>query len=275
MDKPEIVSGQTWHSLWEKKADLAKEIDYHFLTRQPLYALLERSIAVLGRSEALRALEIGCGTAIDSCILAKNKKIRLFCFDFSFSAIKLAEKTAQEFGSRLGFVNCDANRTCFKDKSFDLIFSQGVLEHFRDISWPVEEQVRLLKDDGILVIDVPQTYTLCTLFKHHRIKKGTWPYGWETQFSYRDLIDLGNRYGLEAIDVCGHEYDSYVRFFNLALFRNIIKRFQSKNPMRNGTFFTKVESCYDKFWNILEKKWGHYFLVNIAVAFRKKKDDPA
>lgn len=271
MNRPLTPEREVWDSAWAKEFKLSKEIDYHFSTRKPFYKFLNKSIlSLITVRNAINILELGCGTAIDSCVLARNNRVRIFCMDLILPAIQLARRISKEFGVHINFLNCDANGISFKDKSFDLIFSQGVLEHFHNISLVMQEQVRILKNDGILIIDVPQVYTLCTLFKHWRIKKGTWPYGWETQFSYRDLINLGNRYGLEAIDVCGHEYDSYARFFNLSLFRNIIKRFQDANPMRNNLFFKKIESCYDEFWGILEKKYGHYFLVNIAVAFKKR-----
>lgn len=260
----------TWHSCWEKDFNIAKEIDYHLNSRGPFYELLNRNIRSFGNKKDLKILEIGSGTAIDSCIVSKMNGITVFCLDLFYSALKLAEKIAKDFSANLIFINSNVNKICFKDKSFDLIFSQGVLEHFRDYSLVMKEQVRLLKDGGILVIDVPQAYTLYTIVKHRKIKKNTWPFGWEIQFSYRDLVSLGTRYGLEPIDVCGHEYDSNVRFFNLALLRNIIKRMQKKNPLRQHTFFKKIESAYDSIWNILERKWGHYFLVNIAVAFKKK-----
>ncbi len=266
------INQQTWDHLWEKGLDLSKEIQYHTSTRKPLYELLNDSVGILSKNEDLKILEIGCGTAIDSCIFASNtKRSKFFCLDFFYSALELANKISKKFNVKLHFLNSDAGNISIKDKTFDLIFSQGVMEHFRDPSFMMKEQVRLLKDEGILVIDVPQAYTLCTIIKHIKIKKGTWPYGWETQFSYRGLASLGAKYGLEAIAVCGHEYDSHVRFFNLALFRNIIRRLQKVNPLREYSIFKKIESGYDRFWNMLEKKWGHYFLINIAVAFKKKK----
>ncbi len=266
-----FYNDDTWRSLWSKEFDLPKQVEYHLSTRHAFYGLLNKSILSLGCSNDIRVLEVGCGTAIDSCILANMNKARIFCLDLFYPAIKLAKKIATELNVHLAFLNCDAQRVCFKDKSFDLIFSQGVLEHFHDVSLMMEEQVRLLKDYGILIIDVPQTYTLYTIFKKKKVKNGTWPYGWETQFSYGDLIRLGRKYSLEAIGVCGHEYDSHVRFFNFALFRNIIKRLQKKNPWREFILFKKIDSAYDAIWDLLEKKWGHYFLVNIAVAFKKKK----
>lgn len=262
-----------WRYNWEKGLDISKEIDYHLLTRKPFYELLNRSITKhLDSSAALKILELGCGTAIDSCLLGSMNRVSIICIDLSYSALKLARQIAQKFSRTPAFFNCDINKVCFKDNSFDIIFSQGVIEHFRDASYVIKEQVRLLKDNGILVVDVPQTYTAYTIFKHRKIRKSLWPYGWETQFSYRDLVLLGEKYGLEVIDFCGHQHDSTIRIFNLNFIRNIVKRLNKINPWQKARFFSGIERAYDKLWNSLERKWGHYFLLNIAVAFRKKTD---
>lgn len=273
MNKMQTNCFETWHSVWSKRLDISEQLEYHLTTRKPLYGLLNRSIASLSDVNGLRILEIGCGTAIDSSILAdSNKRFKVFCLDISYPAVKLAREIAEKFNASLSLLNCDANLISLKNESFDLIFSQGVLEHFKDISLVMEEQVRLLKTGGILIIDVPQTYTLYTLFKQKKIKNGTWPYGWETQFSYNDLISLGHSYGLKVLDVCGHEYDSHVRFFNFVLLRNIVKRIINRNAWNNITLLKKIDSAYDGIWNVIEKRWGHYFLVNIAVAFKKSGD---
>jgi len=237
-----------WNSYWNKesKFDLSREMEYHFKTRQPFYKLLSRCIKSLDSgSNGLKILEIGCASAIDSAILAKeNKDSKFYCLDLYQPALELARKVAEELGALINLIKADASKTNFADGEFDIVFSQGVLEHFQDVSPLMKEQLRILKPGGILIIDVPQTYTLYTLHKRGKVKKGLWPYGWETQYSYQGLKKLGREYGLEPIDVCGHEHE-------LHLLRRII-------------------TC-DKFWNFLEKKWGHYFLVNIAVAFKKNK----
>ncbi|MDD4953561.1 MAG: class I SAM-dependent methyltransferase [Candidatus Omnitrophica bacterium] len=266
------IDPAVWQYIWQKDFDLDKEMAYHVSTRRPLYDLLNKGIASFSAPGGANVLEIGCGTAIDSSITACANlgKAKFFCSDFFLSALQLAGKISALRKAPLRLAASDAQRICFKDNSFDLVFSQGVLEHFRDVSPLMKEQVRVLKKGGILIIDVPQTYTICTLVKHYKIKKGRWPYGWETQFSYPDLLRLGKRYGLRSIGVCGHEYDSYVRFFNMALLRNIIKRLQAISPLRERNIFKKIDASYDRLWGILEKKWGHYFLINIAVAFKKE-----
>lgn len=44
----------------------------------------------------------------------------------------------------------DVHRLPFRDGSFDLVFSQAVLEHVADPRWAVQEMVRVLKPGGTL-----------------------------------------------------------------------------------------------------------------------------
>ena len=55
----------------------------------------------------------------------------------------------------------------FPDKTFDYILSLGVLEHFEDPSVrgnAIKEHVRVMKDDGVLLITVPYTSCIRILF---------------------------------------------------------------------------------------------------------------
>lgn len=71
-----------------------------------------------------RVLEAGCGSAK---ILERlnNKYITIGC-DISFSAANMAQ------GRCNYLIVCDIKKLPFKDKSFELIFNQGVMEHFED-----------------------------------------------------------------------------------------------------------------------------------------------
>jgi len=67
------------------------------------------------------------------------------------------------------------------------VFSQGVLEHFADPSAVMRDQVRVLKPDGVLVVDVPQKYNVYRLRKHAAMRAHRWPWGWETEYSVGEL----------------------------------------------------------------------------------------
>lgn len=51
----------------------------------------------------------------------------------------------------------DATKMPFEDGMFDVVFSYGLLEHFDDIMAPLREQVRVLKQGGVLIAYVVPT----------------------------------------------------------------------------------------------------------------------
>jgi len=79
------------------------------------------------------------------------------------------------------------------------VFHQGLLEHFRDPMPLLRENVRSLKKDGILLVDVPQRWHLYTAVKHALIAAGRWFAGWETEFSIGELTRLMSRAGVRVV----------------------------------------------------------------------------
>lgn len=103
-----------------------------------------------------RILEVGCGSGVDSAELA-NLGFNSFILDYSISALRQAK---QQFGSRNLIaqpVAGDVFSLPFDDESFDLVFSQGLIEHFHNPFTVIEEQSRVIKYNGYLLVDVPQT----------------------------------------------------------------------------------------------------------------------
>jgi len=153
-----------------------------------------------------RILEIGVGTGGNSSLLAACGA-QVVILDFSSLALDRARRTAQQTGVQLRSVLADARQLPFDAGGFDLVFHQGFLEHFRDPAPLVQEQRRVLRSGGYLLVDVPQRYNLYTLYKHRLIKKGRWPYGgWEREFGYAELRNLLETYGFSVITAYGRGY---------------------------------------------------------------------
>ncbi|MHB9111518.1 MAG: class I SAM-dependent methyltransferase [Thermoleophilia bacterium] len=152
----------------------------------------------LGNPEKWAVLEVGAGRGADSIYLAQHGA-RAHVLDYSPEALGISDKLAQQAGVNVELVQADALNIPFPDETFDLIFHQGFLEHFREPGLILAEQYRVLKQGGYILVDVPQKYCLYTVRKQIAIKRGTWFAGWETQFGPRELEKLLRQAGFNVI----------------------------------------------------------------------------
>jgi len=149
-----------------------------------------RTMDVGGRT----CLEVGAATARDTASLARAGAFAV-ALDYSPAALAIARAECSGTGAVL--VCGDAFRLPFRDGCFDLVFHQGVLEHFREPGGLLRENVRVLADDGLVLVDVPQTVHPYTILKKLLIVLGAWFAGWETQYTRRSLEALLAANGLE------------------------------------------------------------------------------
>ncbi|MCM8782061.1 MAG: class I SAM-dependent methyltransferase, partial [Candidatus Omnitrophica bacterium] len=92
-------------------------------------------------------LEIGCGLGSDSRYMAK-KGLNVISLDLSFNNVSLTLKGASRLGLNIKGVCADAENLPFKDESFDLVYSFGVLHHTPDTQKAIDEIYRVLKPGG-------------------------------------------------------------------------------------------------------------------------------
>ena len=152
-----------------------------------------------------KLLEVGAGMGGDSIYFAK-KGAKVTLLDFTTEALQLIKKNAQKANVSISTIEADARKIPCKDNTFDVIFHQGFLEHFKDPLHMLLEQKRVLKKGGILVIDVPQRYTTYTIKKHIQMHQKRWFAGWERQFSIKELEKLTEKAGMHVVGSYGWGY---------------------------------------------------------------------
>lgn len=99
------------------------------------------------------ALEIGCGTGI---ILEETRKYAksIYGVDLSVGMLKDAKK------KDLKVINANAVNLPFNNLEFDLVYSFKVLPHIPEIKKVVKEIHRILKDDGVAILEFYNPYSL-------------------------------------------------------------------------------------------------------------------
>lgn len=99
------------------------------------------------------SLEVGCGSAFVSLYFSK-RGFEATCLDTSQEILKVAEKNFKQQGQAGKFVLGSAEKLPFKDHSFDIVMSFGLLEHFTCPDKAIFEMVRVLKEGGIFFADI-------------------------------------------------------------------------------------------------------------------------
>ncbi|MBM3316517.1 MAG: methyltransferase domain-containing protein [Candidatus Eisenbacteria bacterium] len=182
-----------WERYWRER----REIDQVYTNEDRLLDQL-RELPL----ERMRALEVGAGSGRDSLRLVQAGA-RVFLLDYVMSAFEVIRPQAAALGLRVECVCGDATRMPFRDGAFDLVFHQGLLEHFRDPRPLLDEGFRVTAGGGYGLIDVPQRYHPYTLVKHLLIALDRWFAGWETEFTPGGLSRLMRAAGYEVLRVGG------------------------------------------------------------------------
>ncbi|MEN8007099.1 MAG: class I SAM-dependent methyltransferase [Candidatus Krumholzibacteriota bacterium] len=133
-----------------------------------------------------RILEVGAGTGRDAVTLARAGA-EVLTLDYVPGSLGLTIKAADMSGVTVVPVCGDGTSMPFADGTFDVVFHQGLLEHFPDPLPLLRDNIRVLKPGGHLVIDVPQTFHYYTLGKKFLIAIDKWFAGWETEFTIAEL----------------------------------------------------------------------------------------
>jgi SAM-dependent methyltransferase len=252
--------------------DLAMQLAVHSESRRPLHKLLERLLPV---DRTVRFLEVGCGTALDTCLLAQRRPLaRAAAADLSHEAMTVAKRYAAEMNVRVELLAGDLRTLPFLDAEFDLVFSQGVLEHFGDPMPAVHEQVRVLKAGGVLVVDVPQKFNWYTLAKRRAMREGKWPWGWETEYTVGDLRGWALLAGLEVIGAVGHQHGRIVDRLLIHPHRLLRNKLAQRNGHRVAASYRPgaVARAWENAWDWVDRVLGPYTAINVAVAYRKPEN---
>jgi SAM-dependent methyltransferase len=186
---------QHWQDFWEEADNL--DLDDVYGTDGRMVREITGIFDLAGGGLAgKRILEVGAGTGRDAVVLAKAGA-DVLTLDYVPGSLGLTIKAAGQAQVTVDPVCGDGTAMPFSDGTFDVVFHQGLLEHFPDPLPLLRDNIRVLKPGGHLVIDVPQTFHYYTLGKKFLIAIDKWFAGWETEFTIAELEKMMRDEGLE------------------------------------------------------------------------------
>lgn len=116
---------------------------------------------LLGIKDGERVLDVGCGGGRHSWEACRKANCLVYALDIEVDGLNKTRETLQAMdkeGQCKGkWILIKGNTTSlpFPDASFDKIICSEVLEHVPDDRQSISEMARVLKDDGIIAISVP------------------------------------------------------------------------------------------------------------------------
>jgi ubiquinone/menaquinone biosynthesis C-methylase UbiE len=183
---------KTWESRYIKKswfefygaADINKEIREQETTHKEF-------IDAITASNPNLLLEVGTGAAAISFSIIKNKNIPIVIIDNNFDILKKIKSDAEKLNLKVIPVCADAFKLPFKDKTFAIVFSQGLLEHFSDpdIEIILNEKLRVALDS--VLFSVPNAYYKHKDFGDERL---LFKQEWESIISRFNMLESKNYY---------------------------------------------------------------------------------
>jgi SAM-dependent methyltransferase len=118
--------------------------------------------------EHARTLEVGCGSAKLSALLAQQNT-RVTGVDLSWHALGAAQNNFKAVNVTGDVAQADALQLPFENGSFDVVFSTGLLEHFSNPLPVVQEMARVLCKGGFFFSDVaPLKFSMLRLGMYAR-----------------------------------------------------------------------------------------------------------
>jgi len=269
MNDTQTILKKNYNIIWKNfsnRNEYKSLIEDRKTTRKVYYNLISRVFQSFAEPIVL---ELGSGTGIDiNNIYESNRNIRPFASDILLRSVSIGCQISKSLSNHINFFVGDTLILPIRDDQFDVVFSQGLIEHFKNPLAVIKEQARVLRKDGYLIINVPQKYTGYTLMKRKKINCNHWDLGWESEFSYNDLISLGNRAGLSKVSVYGYQYWKSWKEPAFVI-KDLFDKFYRRIPLERINLLANFRKGYNALIRKIERKWGHYFLQNIVVVFKK------
>jgi len=190
-----------WNKYYYKKNWLARiadlVIEFYFSK------VFENDLKLITKGRKGKIIELGCGGGMMSSRLAKEG-YKVSVLDISQNALNVTQKNFDKINAKGTFIKADLFSMGLKKESYDIVWNQGVIEHFDDIKGSVKAMNDMVKKNGYLVIFVPAhnsplhlIYNVLSLLN----LKSLWPVDDQIFFKKKQLFGIMKKADVHQVKV--------------------------------------------------------------------------
>jgi cyclopropane fatty-acyl-phospholipid synthase-like methyltransferase len=186
LKEPLMTEKHNWDRCWEE----SPTAEFDFLTRL-IFKEMEDSVSFRGRS----VLELGCGTGRLSFLAMQSGASEVTLVDSSHKAIGIAQQLFH------GIENVEILEGDFRslqlDRSYDIVFSSGVVEHFStgEIEEVVKLHQRYSRETVLTIVPAAPHYNNLRMKKPEAIRL----YGWQKPLTGSRMATLFSGAGIDMM----------------------------------------------------------------------------
>lgn len=127
-----------------------------------------------------KILDIGCGDGTTLRYLYDMYAATGQGIDVSIEAISKSTNLSRSYP--LSFMISDTRNLPFKEFSFDIILSWGVIEHFKEDLLSLAQYYKVLKPSGTLILIQPNILSSAVIQEKLLRYRNKWPFGMHTKY---------------------------------------------------------------------------------------------
>ena len=187
--------------------------------------------------------------------------------DYALTPLRLVKSQVKDGEEVPGLICGDAFFLPIRDGCIDIVFHQGLMEHFHDPCDLLEENRRVLREGGYLLVDVPQRFHIYTLLKLVLIRLNRWFAGWETQYSIKELEEIVRKHRFEPVLSYG-DWMSPSIFYRL--FREILFLICIELPLYPKGPFEGLKKVRVRLKEWLKTKRASFYSFHVIGVIGKK-----
>jgi SAM-dependent methyltransferase len=233
------------------------------------------------QNKRLQILEVGCGSGTRTLALLKDFEeyhLNAVFVDTSLHALSFAKRSADNNKLTADFIVADAFKLPFPDDTFDIVWNEGVNEHFEGEKRQkiFDEMARVCKVGRKMIVIVPNALNLPYRITKKLLEiRNQWIYGFEKPFTIFELKRRMKDAGVTPSKMSGAQViTSLLTFLELIYGEASPKKKEDIKVLESNTSSSKIKRWFKILKRIdeyLEKVVGA--LLGKDIGIKGVKDD--